>query len=224
RPGAYPHTDALAAARKVAVDAKELGADLLSISGHKLSGPKGVGALFVRNGVSIHPLIHGGHQEQGMRAGTENVAGIVGLGKACEILTAEWQQQAEHERRLRDRLEHSLLQAVPELKLNGHPTLRAPNVVHFSVGYVEGEALLVSLDIEGIAVASGSACASAEAGPSPTVKAIGVPPLFRNSSVRFSLGPGNTDEDVDYVIEVFPRVVARLREISPLWKSRTQTG
>lgn len=229
RHGAYCHTDAVAAAGKIAVDVQELGVDLLTISAHKLNGPKGVGALFVRRGTSIHPLIHGGHQEQGMRAGTENVAGIVGLGKACEILAREWQDRARHEGRLRDRLEQSLLEKVPDLRLNGHPVLRAPNVAHFSVGYVEGEALLASLDLEGIAVASGSACSSGEAGPSATVKAIGVPPMLQNSSVRFSLGMENSEEEIDYVVDIFPRVVARLREISPIsgspvWKGRHSAG
>lgn len=218
--GVTCHTDAVAAAGKMAVDVGELGVDLLTISGHKLRAPKGVGALYVRAGTPIHPLIHGGHQERGLRAGTENVIGIVGLGAACALLKDEWPGLAEHERLLRDRFEKAVLAAVPELKLNGHPEKRAPNVCHFSVGYVEGEALLVSLDLEGIAVASGSACSAGESGASATVKAIGVPPLFANSSVRFSLGPDNTEAEIDYTAEVFARVVDRLRSISPIWKRR----
>jgi len=218
--GVTSHTDAVAAAGKMRVDVNELGVDLLTISGHKLQGPKGVGALYIRKGVTIHPLVHGGHQERGLRGGTENVIGIAGLGQACEILRAEWQVNAEHERRLRDRLEQAIVARVPEILLDGHPTRRVPNVCHLSVGYVEGEALLMNLDMEGIAVASGSACSTGSAEPTPTIKAIGVPPLFANSPVRMSLGPGNTEAEIDYTIEVFERVVARLRSISPIWKKR----
>ena len=218
--GVTSHTDAVAAAGKMRVDVNELGVDLLTISGHKLQGPKGVGALYIRKGVTIHPLVHGGHQERGLRGGTENVIGIAGLGRACEILRAEWQENAEHERRLRDRLEQAIVARVPEILLDGHPTRRVPNVCHLSVGYVEGEALLMNLDMEGIAVASGSACSTGSAEPTPTIKAIGVPPLFANSPVRMSLGPGTTEAEIDYTIEVFERVVARLRSISPIWKKR----
>jgi cysteine desulfurase len=218
--GVISHTDAVAAAGKIRVDVDELGVDLLTISGHKLQGPKGVGALYIRKGTEIHPFVHGGHQESGMRGGTENIIGIAGLGKACEILATEWQQNGEHERRLRDRLEQAIVARVPEVRVDGHPIRRVPNVCHLSVGYVEGEALLMNLDIEGVAVASGSACSTGSAEPSPTMKAIGVPPLFSNSPVRLSLGPGNTESEVDYTIGVFERVVARLRAISPIWKRR----
>jgi cysteine desulfurase len=135
----------------------------------------------------------------------------------------EWPAHADHEQRLRNRLERLVVERIPEVRLNGHPMLRAPNVAHFSVGYIEGEALLVSLDLEGVAVASGSACSSGDSGPSATVQAIGVEPLFRNSSVRFSLGPENTEDEIDYAAGVFERVVARLRDISPLWKTRKPT-
>ena len=218
--GVLVHTDAVAAAGKIRVDARELGCDLLTISGHKLAAPKGVGVLYLRKGTPIHPLVHGGHQERGLRAGTENIIGIVGLGKACELLRFEWPENAEHERKLRDRLEAGILARVPEVRLNGHPSRRVPNVCHLSVGYVEGEALLMNLDFEGIAVASGSACSSGGAEPSATVKAIGVPPLFQNSPVRFSLGPRNTEAEIDYTLDVFERVVRRLRDISPIWKQR----
>jgi cysteine desulfurase len=218
--GVTSHTDAVAAAGKVSVNVNELGVDLLTISAHKLQGPKGVGALYIRKGTEIHPFVHGGHQEGGLRGGTENVIGIAGLGKACEILAAEWRNNAEHERKLRDKLEQAILARVPELILDGHPTQRVPNVCHVCVGYVEGEALLMNLDLEGVAVASGSACSTGSAEPSATMKAIGVPPLFANSPVRLSLGPGNTEAEIDYTIEVFERVVARLRAISPIWKKR----
>jgi cysteine desulfurase len=219
--GVTCHTDAVAGAGKVVVEVESLGVDLLTISGHKLRAPKGVGALYVRRGTPIVPLIHGGHQERGMRAGTENTIGIVGLGRACELLREEWPSNAEHERRLRDRLQQGILDRVPEVLVSGHPTERAPNVLHVSVGYVEGEALLMSLDLEGVAVASGSACSSAGGETSATVAALGIPDLFRNSPVRFSFGPENTDGEVDYVIEVFERVVRRLRDISPVWKNRS---
>lgn len=218
--GVASHTDAVAAAGKVEVDVEQLGVDLLTISGHKIHAPKGVGTLYVRKGTPIAPLIHGGHQEMGMRAGTENVLGIVGIGKACEILAAEWRESAARVRALRDRLERGIVERIPEVRLNGHPTERAPNVCHFSIGYVEGEALVLNLDLEGIAVSSGSACASGAAGASPTVEALGVPPLFRNSSVRFSLGAGNTEQDVELALDALERVVRRLRDISPLWKRR----
>ncbi len=218
--GVTSHTDATAAAGKMRVDVNELGVDLLTISAHKLQGPKGVGALYIRDGTKVHPLVHGGHQEKGLRGGTENIIGIAGFGKACDILAAEWQQNAEHERKLRDKLEQAILARVPELLLDGHPTQRVPNVCHVCVGYVEGEALLMNLDMEGVAVASGSACSTGSAEPSATIKAIGVPPLFANSPVRMSLGPGNTEAEIDYAIEVFEKVVARLRSISPIWKRR----
>jgi cysteine desulfurase len=218
--GVHSHTDAVAAAGKLDVDVQKLGVDLLTISGHKLHAAKGIGALYIRQGTVLHPFVHGGHQERGLRAGTENVIGAVGLGKACELLKSEWREGAARVKKLRDRMEQAILGRVPEVRLNGHPELRVPNVSHFSVGYVEGEALLLNLDMEGVAVASGSACSAGEDGASATLKAIGVPPLFRNSPVRFSFGTGNTDEDVDYTLGVFEKVVARLRDISPIWKTR----
>ncbi len=214
--GVLFHTDAVAAAGKMKIDVQELGVDLLTISGHKIHAPKGVGVLFIREGVKIHPLIHGGHHEKGRRAGTENIIGIVAMGTACAILQNEWQSHAEKMLLLRRRLEEEILSRVPDVRLNGHPENRLVNTSHFSVAYVEGEALLMNLDLEGIAVASGSACSSGEPEPSPTVKAINIPPLFRNSVVRFSLGKETTEEDIDYTVAVFERVVKRLRDISPL--------
>jgi cysteine desulfurase len=218
--GALCHTDAVAAAGKMKVDVGELGVDMLTLSGHKLGAPKGVGVLYIRHGVELGPLVHGGHQERGRRGGTENILGIVGMGEACALLAHEWPQHAEHERALRDRLEQEIVRRVHEVIVNGHPVRRVPNVFHCNVGYIEGEALLVSLDLEGIAAASGSACSTGGSGPSATVKALGIPPLFLNSPVRFSLGPGNTEEEIDYTVEVFERVVARLRAISPIWQNR----
>jgi len=214
------HTDAVAAAGKVALDVSDLGVDLLTMSGHKLHGPKGVGVLYVREGTKIDPLIHGGHQEKGMRAGTENTLGIAGMAKACELLKAEWQTDAERMRGLRDRLEKAILERVPEVRVSGHPVKRLPNVCHVTVGYVEGEALILNLDMEGIAVASGSACSAGESGASATLEAINIPPLFRNSPVRFSLGRETTEEEIDYTVEAFVRVTSRLRDISPIWNRR----
>jgi cysteine desulfurase len=218
--GVLCHTDAVSAAGKLKLDVKELGVDLLTISGHKIHAPKGIGVLYIRTGTPIQPLIHGGHHQGGRRAGTENVIGIIGIGQACEIIKNEWQQNVEKVRRLRDRLEKGILDRIPDVRLNGHPEKRLANTSHFSVAYVEGEALLMNLDLEGIAVASGSACSSGEPEPSPTVKAIGVPEIFRNSVVRFSLGEENTEAEIDYTIEVMERVVKRLREISPLARNR----
>lgn len=216
--GVTSHTDAVAAAGKIEVNVKELGVDLLTISGHKLHAPKGVGVLYVRQGTKIAPLIHGGHQEKGLRAGTENVLGIVGMGKACELLAQEWRRDAEKMRVLRDRLERAILDRVPEVIVNGHPEKRVPNVCHVNVGYVEGEALILSLDLEGVAVASGSACSAGGSGVSATIEALGLPPLFKNAPVRFSLGRDTTEEEIDYTVEAFVRVVERMRSISPIWK------
>ncbi|MGQ9708446.1 MAG: cysteine desulfurase family protein, partial [bacterium] len=160
--GVLCHTDAVSACGKIKVDVEELGVDLLTISGHKIHAPKGVGVLYIRSNTPIHPLIHGGHHEKGLRAGTENVTGIVAMGQACAILKEEWQKNALKVRRLRDRLENGILERIPDVRLNGHPQKRLPNTSHFSIAYVEGEALLMNLDLEGIAVASGSACSSGE--------------------------------------------------------------
>ncbi|MEO0082399.1 MAG: cysteine desulfurase family protein [candidate division WOR-3 bacterium] len=216
--GVTCHTDAVAAAGKIEVDVQKLDVDLLTISGHKLHAPKGVGVLYVREGTPLEPLLHGGHQEKGLRPGTENVIGIVGMGAACELLGQEWQSDAARMQRLRDRLERSILERVPEVRIEGHPEKRVPNVCLATVGYVEGEALILSLDLEGVAVASGSACSAGEAGPSPTIEAIGVPDMFKNAPVRFSLGRDTTEDEIDYAVEAFARVVERLRSISPVWK------
>ncbi len=216
--GVFCHTDAVSAAGKIKLDVKELGVDLLTISGHKIHAPKGIGVLYIREGTPIDPLIHGGHHQKGLRAGTENVIGIVGMGKACELMKQEWQEHTARILSLRNRFEQQVLKRIPDVRLNGHPEKRLPNTSHFGIAYVEGEALLLNLDLEGIAVASGSACASGEPEPSPTVKAIGVPEIFRNSVVRFSLGEENTEEEIDYTLNVLEQVVQRLRAISPLTK------
>ena len=214
------HTDAVASCGKLKLDVKELGVDLLTISAHKIHGPKGSGALYVKNGIKLEPIIHGGHQEQGMRAGTENLPGIVGLGKACSILKNTMDEDIKKIEALRDRLEQGIFKRIPEVRLNGHPKKRLVNTSQISVAYVEGEALLVNLDLEGVAVASGSACASGSPEPSPVLKAMNVPPEYINSPIRFSLGRENTIEDIDYAVDVLEKVTKRLRDISPLWKKR----
>jgi cysteine desulfurase len=218
--GVYFHTDAVASAGKVNLDVVELGVDLMTISAHKIHGPKGVGALYIKKGTKLEPIIHGGHHEKGMRAGTENLAGIVGFGKACAILKGTMAEDIKKMKMLRDHLEQEIFKRIPEVRLNGHPDKRLVNTTHISVAYVEGEALLMNLDLEGVAVASGSACASGEPEPSPVLKAMAVPPEYINSPVRFSLGRENTMEDIDYAVSVLEQVTNRLRAISPLWKRK----
>jgi cysteine desulfurase len=218
--GVYCHTDAVAAAGKLALDVQDLGVDLLTISAHKIHGPKGVGCLYIRKGAEIYPILHGGHQEQGLRAGTENLAGIVGLGKACELAGRTWREHSARMRDLRDHLQRLIRERIEDVRFNGHPDQRLCNTLHISVGYVEGESLLVSLDLDGIAVASGSACSTGEAEPSATLKAIKLPPQYVNSPLRFSLGRENTLEEIELTATVLERVVKRLRDISPIWKDR----
>jgi cysteine desulfurase len=198
----------------------ELGVDLLSVSAHKLYGPKGIGVLYVRKGTRIVSFLHGGGQERGLRASTENVPAIVGLGKAAEIAQAEMDAEAKHVTRLRDRLIKGLLERIPQVRLNGHPTQRLPNNVNISIASVEGESLAVSLDLEGIAVSTGSACSSEAMEPSHVLTAMGVPVELARGSVRFSLGKNNTDAEIDRVLESFPRIVSRLRAMSPLWTGK----
>lgn len=212
----YFHTDAVASGGKVKLDVKELGVDLLTISGHKIYAPKGVGVLYIREGVNIENLIHGGHHEQGRRAGTENLIGIVGMGKACERLMQDMENDIKKIKELRDYLERKILENIEDVRINGDRENRLCNTTNISFGYIEGEALLVNLDLEGIAVASGSACASGE--PSHVLKAMDVPIEYINSPVRFSLGKENTKEEIDYTIEVLIKVVKRLREITSFKK------
>lgn len=216
----YFHTDAVQTVGHIPAKVDELAVDLLAISAHKLYGPKGVGALYVRKGTRIVSFMHGGGQERGLRASTENVPGIVGLGKAAEIAQAEMDAEVRHLIRLRDKLIKGLLERIPQIRLNGHPTQRLPNNVNVSVASVEGEALAVSLDLEGIAASTGSACSSEDAEPSHVLIAMGVPVELARGSVRFSLGKRNTDAEIDRVLEAFPRIVSRLRSVSPLWRYR----
>ncbi len=214
--GVYLHTDAVQSFGILPVDVNELQVDLLSLSGHKIYGPKGIGALYVRRGTRIRPIMFGGGQERKMRPGTENVPGIVGLAKAVELAMADREEQAERLTRLRDKLIAGLT-AVPDVKLNGHPEKRLPGNVNVSVKYVEGESLILSLDLRGIAVSSGSACTSGSLDPSHVLIAMGLDHLQAHGSLRLTLGRDTTEEDIDYVLEVFPEVVARLRSMSPLY-------
>jgi cysteine desulfurase len=211
------HTDAVQAAGKVPIDVDSLNVDLLTISAHKIYGPKGVGSLYVRKGTKLRPLIHGGSQERNRRAGTENVAGIAGMGKACGIAMRDMDAENERLLKLRERLHKGLTQGIEHVKLNGHPTMRLSNTLNVSFEYVEGESLLLNLDIDGVAAASGSACTSGSLEPSHVLTAMGLPHEVAHGSVRFSLGRLNTEEDIEKTIEIMPPIVERLRAMSPLY-------
>ncbi len=218
--GVYFHTDAVQTVGHIPVNVNELGVDLLAMSAHKLCGPKGVGALFIRKGTKIVSLLHGGEQERRRRASTENVPGIVGLGKAAELAKPEIDEEARRLTLLRDKLTKNLLERIEHTQLNGHPTRRLPNNVNISVEYVEGESMCLNLDLEGICASTGSACSSSSAEPSHVLLAIGLPPQQAHGSLRFTLGKWTTEEDIERVLEVLPRVIEKLRAMSPLLKKR----
>ncbi|MDT8441503.1 MAG: cysteine desulfurase NifS [Desulfuromonadales bacterium] len=221
------HTDAVQAIGKLPVDVQQANIDLLVISGHKIGAPKGVGALYIRRGTRLTQLLHGGHQERNRRAGTHNVAGIVGLGKACELVGEEQPAYYRRVRALRDKLEDGLLAATPDVKLNGTPDrdLRLPNTLNMSFAYIEGESLLLNLDMFGIAASSGSACTSGSLEPSHVMGAMCVEVTLAHSSTRFSLGPETSAAEIDQVLEVLPPTVQRLRDMSPLYNcGRTAEG
>lgn len=218
RHGVLVHTDAVQSVGQIPFTVEELGVDLLSLSAHKFYGPKGVGALYCRKGTRLTPLVHGGGQERGRRSGTENVPGIVGLGKALELAVAEMEERYQHLLTLRERLIQGLFKSIDEIRLNGHPTKRLPGNVNISVNYVEGESLLLNLDLEGIAASTGSACASGSLQPSHVLLAMGIPREIAHSSLRLTLGRENTVEDIDYVLEVMPQIVTKLRQMSPLYQ------
>ncbi len=213
------HTDAVQAVGKVPVDVQKANLDLLVLSGHKIGAPKGVGAIYIRRGTRMTTFMHGGHQERNRRAGTQNVAGIVGLGKACEMAAAELDEYYQRVRALRDRLEDGVLSQVPDIKLNGTPDRddRLPNTLNVSFAYIEGESLLLNLDMFGIAASSGSACTSGSLEPSHVMGAMCVEVTLAHSSTRFSLGPETTEAEIDKVLEVLPATVQRLRDMSPLY-------
>jgi cysteine desulfurase len=214
------HTDAVQATGKVPLAWEELPVDLLTFSGHKVNGIKGAGGLLVRRGVELSAVLHGGHQERGRRGGTENVVGIVAMGKAFSLLRQHMDGEATEVRRLRDTFERALFARIPELVLNGHPTMRLPNTLNVSFRYVEGEALLLNLDMLGIACSSGSACTSGSLEASPILLAMGADPTDAQGALRFSLGRGNTEEDVAYAVDSVEQVVSKLRAMSPLYHPR----
>jgi cysteine desulfurase len=220
----YFHTDAVQAASKVPIRVKQIGCDLLSISGHKFHAPQGVGALYVRKGTTLEPLFHGGSHERSRRAGTENVPGIVGLGKAAELAQKGFATGEDREiEALRDRLESAILQHVEAADVNGKGAPRVPNTSNIYFDYIEGEPLIISLDLKGLAVSTGAACSSGAIEPSHVLTAMGLRPDRARASIRFSLGKQNTAEDVDFAIQLVPASVARLRELSPLYnKNATQ--
>ena len=213
------HTDAVQAVGKLPIDVQKANVDLLVMSGHKIGAPKGVGAIYVRRGTRMVPLLHGGHQERNRRAGTQNVAGIVGLGKACELAEQERETFYSRVRALRDKLENGIIAQIPDIKLNGTPDRdqRLPNTLNMSFAYIEGESLLLNMDMYGIAASSGSACTSGSLEPSHVMGAMCVEVTLAHSSTRFSLGPETTEDEVDYVLEVLPPTIQRLRDMSPLY-------
>ena len=213
---AYLHVDATAANGQVPIDVNNEGIDLLTISSNDMYGPKGVGALYIKKGTRLEPLIHGGGQQRGLRSGTENLPGIVGFGKAAEIAKEEMSTESERLKKLRDKLIKGLLDPIPHSFLNGHPTKRLPNNVAVRYSFIEGESILLDLDVKGVAASSGSACTAKTLEPSHVLRAIGLKHEEAHGSLLFTLGRQNTQEEVDYVIRIMPDIVKRLRGMSPL--------
>jgi len=220
--GAVMHTDGVQAFLKSDLDVKEMGVDMMALSGHKVNGPKGIGVLYLKKGTKIDPLSHGGHHERGMRAGTENVAGIIGLAKAVEIGLREKEKTIAHVAQLRDDLEKRILATIPYVRVNGSTESRLPGATNISFECVEGESLLINLDMVGIAISTGSACSSGSLDPSHVLMAMGIPHEIIHGSLRFSFGHENSAGDVDYVMERLPQVIAMVRRISPLWDSANE--
>ena len=214
----YFHTDAVQSAGKIPIDVNAMGLDLLSLSGHKFYAPKGVGALYIRGGTRLRQLLYGGHHQRGFRPGTENVAAIVGLGKAAEIARHSLAEDARRVSALRDKLQQGLLQRVPQSRVNGSGAPRTPNTTNIVFPGVEGEALLIALDLKGLACSTGAACSSGAVEPSHVLTAIGLPPDEARASLRFSLGRHTTAADIDFALNVVPPAVAQLRELSPTYR------
>lgn len=217
--GIAVHTDAVQAIGKIPLDVKTLGIDLLSLTAHKFYGPKGIGALYKRNGIKINPLFEGGHQEQILRPGTENIPGIVGLSTALSLAHQDLDSEAARLKALRDRLEEGITSRIDEVTINGHPQNRVPNISSLSFAFVEGEALVLSLDTMGIAASTASACSAGTTEPSHVLKATGLDPLLAQGTLRLSLGRSNSTGDIDYAIEAIAGAVTRLRELSPIRKA-----
>jgi len=214
--GVYFHTDAVQAVGNLKINVAELGVDMLSMSGHKFYGPKGIGALYIKKGTKIDALIHGGGQEQGKRAGTENVPAIVGMGKAIDLTYQDFDRYNSKILALREKLINGIFEKIPYVKLNGHRTDRLPGNVNFSFKFIEGESLLLMLNMKGVSGSSGSACSSGSLDPSHVLLAIGLDHGTAHGSLRLTIGEDNTEEDIDYVLEILPAIVERLREMSPL--------
>lgn len=222
--GALFHTDAVQAAGKINLDLKNSDIDMLSVSGHKLHAPKGIGVLYVKKGTIFHPFLTGGHQEKGRRAGTENVPYIIGLGKAAELALKNMDKENEYVKSLRDRLEKGIISSIKNVRVNGEKSPRLPNTVNISFEYVEGESILLFLSEKGICASSGSACTSGSLEPSHVLMSMKVPMTFAHGSVRFSLSVYNTQEEVDYVLKELPPIIERLREISPFAEGKPLFG
>ncbi len=218
--GVYFHTDTVQTVGHIPVDVSELSIDLLSLSAHKFCGPKGVGALYVRKGVRLESFLQGGDQEKGRRASTYNTPGIVGLGKAIELCKEKMAEEAKFQTRLRDRLILEIPKRIPEVYLNGHPQQRLPNNVNFGIRYIEGESILLSLDMMGIACSTGSACTSTSLEPSHVLLAIGLSHELAHGSLRITLGRWTKEEDIDYLLECLPKIVEKLRAMSPLYEKK----
>lgn len=214
--GVLFHTDAVQSFGKIPLDVEKMGVDLLSLSAHKIYGPKGIGILYVRKKVDLIPMMHGGPHERKLRAGTENVPLIVGFGKAVEIAVKNISEEPDRIRNLRDMLHQGLLSSLTHLHLNGHPTQRLPGVLNIGFEYVEGESIILNFDMKGICASTGSACTSGSLEPSHVLTAMGVDPVISQGSVRFSVGRMNTEKDIKYCIKVIPPIIKRLREMSPL--------
>jgi cysteine desulfurase len=216
--GALMHTDGVQAIGKIPVDVKELDIDFLSMSGHKVYGPKGIGALYIKKGTPFCPFIHGGHQETGRRAGTENTIGIIGFGKAVEMAALEMEEVSRRLTTLKEKLKTSIEAAIPDIKFNGHPDDSLPNTLNVSFFGAEGEAILLYLDMEGIAVSTGSACASGSLDPSHVLIAAGLGPELAHGSIRISMGRGTTEDDIDYVLKTLPPIIRRIRSMSTVYQ------
>ena len=212
--GVVFHTDAVQSVGKLPLDVEALGVDLLSLSAHKLHGPKGIGALYIRRGTPMQPLLHGGSQERSRRAGTENVAGAVGLARAVALMGQDLEAAAKRLTHLRDRLEHGLIAALPGVLRNGHPTERLPHTTNLAFSGIEAESMILALDLHGVAVSSGAACTSGSLEPSHVLLAMGLPRARVESSIRFSLGRGTTAEEIGYVLEILPPIVERMQRVS----------
>lgn len=211
------HVDAVQSVGKIRFKPKDWNIDMMSFSGHKFHGAKGIGGLYIRNGIKVDKLIVGGHQERNRRPGTENIPGIIGMAKALEIADAHLEEGATREAALRDDLEKKLVERIPEVIVNGKKDKRLPGTLSLTIKYVEGESILLNLDLKGVAVSSGSACTSGSLEPSHVVLAIGVPMEHAHGTIRFSLGKYNTQEEVDYVADILPEIVAKIRSMSPFW-------